>query len=129
MSDIWVNILSTICPTHQCLPWRGLLHCICSIQITTWSNKNNKQPLLPLSIYIKSLLYLFIPVCFLDWTPVHSERQLVKVVGHVVEPEEKYSLPQDIDQHPFSKFTNIYFKVCYVIHEIYLVPVVESIII
>lgn len=45
-----------------------------------------------------------------DWTPVHSERQLVKVVGHVVEPEEDYNLPTDIDQHPFSKFTNIYFK-------------------
>ncbi|XP_014277405.1 unconventional myosin-XV isoform X2 [Halyomorpha halys] len=45
-----------------------------------------------------------------DWTPVHSERQLVKVVGHVVEPEENNTLPQDIDQHPFSKFTNIYFK-------------------
>ncbi|XP_075232051.1 unconventional myosin 10A isoform X3 [Lycorma delicatula] len=46
-----------------------------------------------------------------EWQPVHNERQLVKVVGSVVEkPEPVASLPSDIDQHAFSKFTNIYFK-------------------
>ncbi|BES99216.1 MyTH4 domain [Nesidiocoris tenuis] len=46
-----------------------------------------------------------------DWQPVHTERQLVKVVGHVIDKEnERYILPSDIDQHPFSKFSNIYFK-------------------
>uniref|UniRef100_A0A0K8SUT5 Unconventional myosin-XV n=1 Tax=Lygus hesperus TaxID=30085 RepID=A0A0K8SUT5_LYGHE len=46
-----------------------------------------------------------------EWQPVHTERQLVKVVGHVVDKEnERYNLPSDVDQHPFSKFSNIYFK-------------------
>lgn len=35
----------------------------------------------------------------------------MKVVGPIVEIQEQYSLPNDIDQHAFSKFTNIYFKV------------------
>lgn len=42
---------------------------------------------------------------------MHNERQLVKVVGPIVEIQEQYALPNDIDQHAFSKFTNIYFKV------------------
>lgn len=46
-----------------------------------------------------------------DWQPAHNERQLVKVVGPVAERPEKSALPSDIDQHAFSKFTNIYFKV------------------
>ncbi|XP_054281634.1 unconventional myosin-XV-like isoform X2 [Macrosteles quadrilineatus] len=45
-----------------------------------------------------------------DWQPPHSERQLVKVVGPVVERPQPSTLPGDIDQHAFSKFTNIYFK-------------------
>ncbi|XP_014248612.2 unconventional myosin-XV isoform X2 [Cimex lectularius] len=45
-----------------------------------------------------------------DWQPVHTERQLVKVVGHIVEKEDKFVLPSDVDQYPFSKFTNVYFK-------------------
>ncbi|XP_044008895.1 unconventional myosin-XV [Aphidius gifuensis] len=51
-----------------------------------------------------------------DWQQIHTERNLLKVVGTVV---QKYNsnnkstslkLPTDIDQHQFSKFTNIYFK-------------------
>jgi len=41
---------------------------------------------------------------------------LVKVVGPIVEIQEQYTLPNDIDQHAFSKFTNIYFKVIYIIY-------------
>lgn len=58
---------------------------------------------------------------FIDTQPVHNERQIVKVVGPVVEKKEMYELPVDVDQHVFSKFTNIYFKVnTYVIYLIYL---------
>ncbi|XP_046399408.1 unconventional myosin-XV isoform X2 [Ischnura elegans] len=45
-----------------------------------------------------------------DWQPVHSERNLVKVVGGVPARPDRYYLPQDIDHHAFTKFTNIYFK-------------------
>uniref|UniRef100_A0A8D9AYW5 Unconventional myosin-XV n=1 Tax=Cacopsylla melanoneura TaxID=428564 RepID=A0A8D9AYW5_9HEMI len=47
-----------------------------------------------------------------DWTPPHVDRNLVKVVGPVVDTLQKaeYDLPEDIDQHAFSKFSNIYFK-------------------
>ncbi|XP_023288541.1 unconventional myosin-XV [Orussus abietinus] len=45
-----------------------------------------------------------------DWQPTHTERNLLKVVGPVVPMPRNYSLPPDIDQHQFSKFTNIYFK-------------------
>ncbi|XP_060860512.1 unconventional myosin-XV isoform X5 [Metopolophium dirhodum] len=45
-----------------------------------------------------------------EWQPLHNKRQLVKVVGPIVEIQEQYTLPNDIDQHAFSKFTNIYFK-------------------
>ncbi|XP_050539166.1 unconventional myosin-XV isoform X10 [Daktulosphaira vitifoliae] len=45
-----------------------------------------------------------------EWQMTHNERQLIKVVGTIVEIPEQYTLPSDIDQHAFSKFTNIYFK-------------------
>ncbi|KAI5723408.1 hypothetical protein M8J76_005520 [Diaphorina citri] len=47
-----------------------------------------------------------------DWTPPHVDRNLVKVVGPVVDTAQRvnYDLPDDIDQHAFSKFSNIYFK-------------------
>ncbi|XP_046586212.1 unconventional myosin-XV isoform X1 [Neodiprion lecontei] len=45
-----------------------------------------------------------------DWHPTHTERNLLKVVGPVVPQPYNYRLPADIDQHQFSKFTNIYFK-------------------
>ncbi|XP_026670463.1 unconventional myosin-XV [Ceratina calcarata] len=45
-----------------------------------------------------------------DWQPTHSERNLLKVVGQVIPMHQNYSLPNDIDQYQFSKFTNIYFK-------------------
>ncbi|XP_011310328.1 unconventional myosin-XV [Fopius arisanus] len=45
-----------------------------------------------------------------DWQPLHSERNLLKVVGPVIVPSLNYKLPLDIDQYQFSKFTNIYFK-------------------
>jgi myosin-15 len=47
----------------------------------------------------------------LDWQPLHSERNLVKVVGGVPARPDRYFLPHDIDHHAFTKFTNIYFKV------------------
>lgn len=47
-----------------------------------------------------------------DSQPVHHERQIIKVVGPVIDKRENYELPSDIDQHVFSKFANIYFKVC-----------------
>ncbi|XP_049851037.1 unconventional myosin-XV isoform X4 [Schistocerca gregaria] len=47
-----------------------------------------------------------------DWQQVHSERNLVKVVGGVQSSaqNEKYHLPHDIDHYAFTKFTNVYFK-------------------
>ncbi|XP_076390888.1 unconventional myosin 10A isoform X2 [Megachile rotundata] len=45
-----------------------------------------------------------------DWQPTHTERNLLKVVGQVIPMHHNYTLPNDIDQHQFSKFTNIYFK-------------------
>ncbi|XP_024944481.1 uncharacterized protein LOC107271471 isoform X3 [Cephus cinctus] len=45
-----------------------------------------------------------------DWQPTHTERNLLKVVGSVVPLPHNYTLPSDVDQHQFSKFTNIYFK-------------------
>lgn len=53
----------------------------------------------------------FLIFLFTEWQPLHNERQLVKVIGPIVEIQEQYTLPNDIDQHAFSKFTNIYFKV------------------
>lgn len=54
-----------------------------------------------------NLFFFFIA----EWQAAHNERQLVKVVGPIVEIPEQYTLPSDIDPHAFSKFTNIYFKV------------------
>ncbi|CAH0384305.1 unnamed protein product [Bemisia tabaci] len=45
-----------------------------------------------------------------DWQPTHVEQNLVKVVGPILESSNKCSLPSDIDQYVFSKFSNIYFK-------------------
>ncbi|KAK6643275.1 hypothetical protein RUM43_004780 [Polyplax serrata] len=45
-----------------------------------------------------------------DWEQTHNERNLVKVVGNVSTNPRKFYLPQDIDHHAFTKFTNIYFK-------------------
>ena len=47
-----------------------------------------------------------------DWQPVHTERNVVKVVGAVPASEsDRMQLPSDLDHHAFTKFTNIYFKV------------------
>lgn len=47
-----------------------------------------------------------------DWQPVHTERNVVKVVGAVPTSEaDRMDLPGDLDHHAFTKFTNIYFKV------------------
>lgn len=67
-------------------------------------NALNCLPLLKLRRYIRFVTHS-------DSQPVHNERQIVKVVGPVVEKKEMYELPSDVDQHVFSKFTNIYFKV------------------
>lgn len=64
-----------------------------------------------ISIVIRLTFTCVIPIGFAEWQPLHNERQLVKVVGPIVEIQEQYALPNDIDQHAFSKFTNIYFKV------------------
>ncbi|XP_059488252.1 unconventional myosin-XV isoform X3 [Neocloeon triangulifer] len=45
-----------------------------------------------------------------DWQPIHSERNLVKVVGALPSRSDRFYLPHDIDHHAFTKFTNIYFK-------------------
>lgn len=65
-------------------------------------------------VYKLSNLLIYFIYKFLfssDSQPVHNERQIVKVVGPVLEKKERYELPPDIDQHGFSKFSNIYFKV------------------
>ena len=46
-----------------------------------------------------------------DWQPIHSERNVVKVVGAVPSTERERQLPSDLDHHAFTKFTSIYFKV------------------
>ena len=51
------------------------------------------------------------PFSLLDWTPAHSERNIVKVIGHIPQLEAKHELPHDIDYYAFTKFTNVYFKV------------------
>lgn len=48
-----------------------------------------------------------------DWKPIHTERNVVKVVGAVPAAEMDRQLPNDLDHHAFTKFTNIYFKVNY----------------
>ena len=46
-----------------------------------------------------------------DWQPIHSERNVVKVVGAVPSTDRERQLPSDLDHHAFTKFTSIYFKV------------------
>ncbi|GBM19276.1 Unconventional myosin-XV [Araneus ventricosus] len=46
-----------------------------------------------------------------EWQCIHNERNVSKVVGEVAKPfSPEYRLPSDIDQHAFTKFTNVYFK-------------------
>lgn len=45
-----------------------------------------------------------------DWQPIHSERNVVKVVGAVPSSDRERELPDDLDHHAFTKFTSIYFK-------------------
>lgn len=47
----------------------------------------------------------------IDWNQMHTERNVVKVVGAVPSTEVERQLPSDLDHHAFTKFTNIYFKV------------------
>lgn len=46
-----------------------------------------------------------------DWHQMHTERNVVKVVGAVPTAHRDKKLPVDLDHHAFTKFTNIYFKV------------------
>lgn len=46
-----------------------------------------------------------------DWQPIHTERNVVKVVGAVPSSDRERELPPDLDHHAFTKFTSIYFKV------------------
>lgn len=48
-----------------------------------------------------------------DWQPIHSERNVVKVVGAVPSSDRERELPDDLDHHAFTKFTSIYFKVSF----------------
>ncbi|GFR25205.1 unconventional myosin-XV [Trichonephila clavata] len=46
-----------------------------------------------------------------EWQCIHNERNVMKVVGEVAKSfSPEYRLPSDIDQHAFTKFTNVYFK-------------------
>jgi len=45
-----------------------------------------------------------------DWHQMHTERNVVKVVGAVPTAHRDKKLPVDLDHHAFTKFTNIYFK-------------------
>ncbi|XP_041473142.1 unconventional myosin-XV-like isoform X3 [Lytechinus variegatus] len=44
------------------------------------------------------------------WSPPHNERNLIKVVGQVARQERPISFPANINDHPFSRYVNIYFK-------------------
>lgn len=44
------------------------------------------------------------------YTPTHSERNLVKVVGGITGSPPNLSLPNDLDQFAFGKFCSVYFK-------------------
>jgi myosin-15 len=50
-----------------------------------------------------------------DWQPIHSERNVVKVVGAVPSSERERELPDDLDHHAFTTFTSIYFKVVFTV--------------
>uniref|UniRef100_A0AAR5QDS3 Myosin motor domain-containing protein n=1 Tax=Dendroctonus ponderosae TaxID=77166 RepID=A0AAR5QDS3_DENPD len=43
-------------------------------------------------------------------TPIHSERNLVKVMGGVIGSPPPLNLPHDLNQFEFSKFSSVYFK-------------------
>lgn len=45
-----------------------------------------------------------------DWRPVHDGGNIMATVGDVQPMEMGYRLPVDINSHPFSKYTSIYFK-------------------
>ncbi|XP_066258344.1 unconventional myosin-XV isoform X2 [Euwallacea similis] len=44
------------------------------------------------------------------YTPVHTERNLVKVLGGVTGNPPPLNLPHDLNQFEFSKFSSVYFK-------------------
>ena len=64
--------------------------------------------LLQFSLNLKSQM-LVIP----DWRPVHDGNNIITAVGEVHTMDMGYRLPIDINSHPFSKFTSVYFKVCF----------------
>lgn len=43
-----------------------------------------------------------------DWTPLHGDRHLVKVVGTVPGPPTGYEIPSDINHFAFGKFSSVY---------------------
>ncbi|XP_042230048.1 unconventional myosin-XV-like [Homarus americanus] len=45
-----------------------------------------------------------------DWQKPHGERNIVRAGAPVRPAAIHYNLPHDIDYHPYSKFTSIYFK-------------------
>ncbi|XP_017773416.1 PREDICTED: unconventional myosin-XV [Nicrophorus vespilloides] len=45
-----------------------------------------------------------------NYTPPHTERNLVKVVGGVTGGQPHLPLPHDLNQFEFAKFTSVYFK-------------------
>ncbi|XP_071526723.1 unconventional myosin-XV isoform X1 [Panulirus ornatus] len=45
-----------------------------------------------------------------DWEKPHGERNIVRTAAPVRPAAIHYKLPHDIDYHPYSKFTSIYFK-------------------
>lgn len=47
---------------------------------------------------------------FLGYAPVHTERNLVKVLGGVNGSPPPLNLPHDLNQFEFSKFSSVYFK-------------------
>ncbi|XP_072043238.1 unconventional myosin-XV-like [Amphiura filiformis] len=59
------------------------------------------------------LVSIFLSQCIPEWSPPHSDRNIVKVVGQVALQDYVFSFPNDIDSNPFSKYVNIYFKVAH----------------
>ncbi|XP_076459661.1 unconventional myosin-XV-like isoform X2 [Babylonia areolata] len=45
-----------------------------------------------------------------DWRLVHDGKNIITAVGDVQPMDMGYRLPVDINSHPFSKFTSVYFK-------------------
>ena len=48
--------------------------------------------------------------CVLDWSPAHNGDNIITAVGQVTSMDMGYRLPIDINAHPFSKYTGVYFK-------------------